>query len=47
MNYILETQYSSTISNGVLVLQEKGVLSTLTRKWWKEKYSRNCQVGFA
>lgn len=35
--------YFDDLTAAILLLQEKGTLTALKRKWWKEKYSKNCQ----
>ena len=36
--YLSESPYTKTISDGVLRLQEKGVLTQLKNKWWKKMH---------
>jgi hypothetical protein len=34
----LESPYTKAISDGVLRMQEKGILTKLKTRWWNEKY---------
>ena len=34
----LESPYTKIISDGVLKLQEDGILTQLRNKWWNQKY---------
>ena len=38
VTFDLESPYTKTISDGVLRLQEKGILTDLRVKWWNKMY---------
>lgn len=43
--WISDSYYRNVLSSNVLSLQEKGVLTQLKKKWWKEKRGGGaCQV---
>lgn len=44
-NYILDYKYYNILSEGILRLQERGVMDKLHTKWWKAKRGGGaCQV---
>lgn len=43
---IVDWQYQAELSEGILRLQEKGILAELHTKWWKErKGGGRCSVS--
>ena len=39
------SKWSETISNGILMLQEKGIIQQIYDKWWKQIGAKNCDAS--